>query len=126
MKRRGDLKIEKRQEIVFIDESKFGHKRKYNQGRQSNRASWVFLMLGVKEECRRPILRVVDQHLMPILQKHVRQGSTVVSDEWRDNNCLRDAGYEHLTVNHKEVFVDPHTQNIERFLGSLQGNSVEI
>lgn len=36
-------------------------------------------------------------------------------------SCLRDAGYNHLTVNHKEVFVDPqtgaHTQNIERFWG---------
>ncbi len=28
MKRRGDLKIGKRHKIVFIDESKFGHKRK--------------------------------------------------------------------------------------------------
>lgn len=28
MKRRGDLKVEKRHKIVFIDESKFGHKRK--------------------------------------------------------------------------------------------------
>ncbi|XP_048017584.1 uncharacterized protein LOC125249341 [Megalobrama amblycephala] len=125
MKRRGDLKIGKRHKIVFIDESKFGHKRKYNRGRQSNRASWVFGMLGVKEEFRRPILKVVNQrsaqHLMPILQKHVRQGSTVVSDGWRAYNCLRDAGYNHLTVNHKEVFVDPqtgaHTQNIERLWG---------
>lgn len=82
-------------------------------------------MLGVKEEFRRPILKVVNQrsaqHLMPILQKHVRQGSTVVSDGWRAYNGLRDAGYNHLTVNHKEVFVDPqtgaHTQNIERLWG---------
>lgn len=144
-----------RHKIVFIDESKFGHKIFYIyftsghtlllknndkinsyilsflvQPRKTEQHSWVghswvFGMLGVKEECKRHILRVVNQssaqHLMPILQKHVRQGSTVVSDGWRAYNCLRDAGYNHLTLNHKEVFVDPrtgaHTQNFERFWG---------
>ncbi len=51
----------------------------------------------------------------------LRQGSAFVSDGWRIYNCLRDAGYNPLTVNHKEVFVYPqtgtHTKNIERFWG---------
>ncbi|KAL7872151.1 hypothetical protein SRHO_G00071340 [Serrasalmus rhombeus] len=38
-------------EVVMIDESKFGHKRKYNQGRSSNRKPWVFGMLGVDQCC---------------------------------------------------------------------------
>ncbi len=49
--------------------------------------SWVFGMLGVKEECKVVNQRSA-QHLMPILQKHVRQESTVVSDGWRAYTCL--------------------------------------
>ncbi|KAL7837110.1 hypothetical protein SRHO_G00268210 [Serrasalmus rhombeus] len=80
MRRAKKQKIGSPREVVMIDESKFGHKRKYSQGRSSNRKSWVFGMLGVQARERRPVLRIVKRrskrHLMPILKNYVRRGST--------------------------------------------------
>lgn len=97
----------------------------YNRGRASNRSSWVFGMLGIKEDRRRPVFKIVPHrsanHLLPLIKKHVRQGSSIISDGWRSYHRLQDEGYNHLTVNHQECFVDPmtgaHTQNLERLWG---------
>uniref|UniRef100_A0AAV2LEZ1 Transposase n=1 Tax=Knipowitschia caucasica TaxID=637954 RepID=A0AAV2LEZ1_KNICA len=43
MRRRGKQIVGRRGEIVLIDESKFGHKRKYNRGRTSSRNSWLLI-----------------------------------------------------------------------------------
>ncbi|KAF3840359.1 hypothetical protein F7725_019076, partial [Dissostichus mawsoni] len=59
VRRRGQQTIGRRSEVVTIDGSKFGHKRKYNRGRASNRSSWVFGMLGIRNDRRRPILKIV-------------------------------------------------------------------
>lgn len=83
-------------------------------------------MLGIKGERRLPILRLVKKrsraHLLPIITKHVRPGSSIISDQWRAYvGALSVAGYSHYTVNHSRAFVDPdngaHTQNIERAWG---------
>ena len=57
--------------------------------------------------------------LLPLIQKYIKPGSTIISDEWRAYSKLSDLGYKHLTINHSENFADPvnpliHTQNIER------------
>lgn len=125
MRRRGHHTVGRRREIVMIDESKFGHKRKYNRGRGSNRNSWVFGILGIKNDRRRPIFKIVCRrsvmHLMPHIKKHIRRGSTVISDGWRSYCHLQNEGYNHMTVNHQDYFIDPitgaHTQNLERFWG---------
>ncbi|KAL7852985.1 hypothetical protein SRHO_G00187700 [Serrasalmus rhombeus] len=76
MRRAKKQKIGSPREVVMIDESKFGHKRKYSQGRSSNRKSWVFGMLGVQAHERRPVLRIVKRrskrHLMPILKNYYK------------------------------------------------------
>lgn len=85
----------------------------------------MFGMLGVKDDRRRPILRIVrhrsTSHLMPIIKKHIQRGSSIISDGWRAYRNLQDEGYNHMTVNHQEYFVDPitgaHTQNVERLWG---------
>ncbi|XP_053371606.1 uncharacterized protein LOC128545399 isoform X2 [Clarias gariepinus] len=112
--------------IVHIDESKFCHKRKYGRGRFGNtwkrKRTWVFGILEIKAASRRPILRLVKRRnketLVPIIKKHVKRESLVVSDEWRAYACLSQEGYKHVRVNHSQNYVDPqtglHTQNIER------------
>lgn len=94
------------------------------------RKGWVFGMMEIKGDRRRPILRMVKNRsratLIPILQRHVRPGSTVVSDCWRAYvRSLNGLGYNHLTVNHSENFVDPtsgcHTQHIERAWQTIKG-----
>ncbi|KAK9972405.1 hypothetical protein ABG768_025712 [Culter alburnus] len=133
-----------RTEFVVIDESNFRHKRKYGRGRAGEtwrRKKWVFGILAIKGDRRRPILRLVEQrsrdHLIPIIARHVRQGSTILSDEWRPyRRALTTHGYTHYTVNHSRWFVDPihggHTQNIERAWSTyksqvwrLRGNRTE-
>ena len=49
--------------------------------------------------------------LLPIIQKYIRSGSTIMSDEWKayfDMSRLP-SGYQHLTVNHSKSCVDPNT-----------------
>ncbi|XP_063065520.1 uncharacterized protein LOC134457436 [Engraulis encrasicolus] len=113
-------------EFAVIDESCFRHKRKYHRGRAAatwRRRRWVFGILGVRNQQRRPILRLVRRrgrgNLIPIVVKHVRPGATVISDEWGAyRGALAGLGYTHFTVNHSRWFVDPqtgaHTQHVER------------
>ncbi|XP_036416756.1 uncharacterized protein LOC118800595 [Colossoma macropomum] len=111
--------------VVHIDESKFCHKRKYARGRIGNtwrRRTWVFGILEIRGDSRRPVLRLVKrrnkQTLLPIIKQHVRPQSVIISDEWRAYSTLSQVGYVHHTVNHSVNFVDPvtgnHTQHIER------------
>ena len=106
---------------VEIDESKF-FSRKYNRGRitRSQKDGWVFG--GICRETKEIFMvRVPDRSkatLVPIVIKHIRHGSIIMSDEWRAYVTLADQGYEHHTICHKYNFVDPdddriHTQNIE-------------
>ena len=107
--------------------------QQYGRGRCGNtwrRRKWVFGMLGIKEERCLPLLRLVKKrsraHLLPIITRHVRPGSSIVSDQWRAYmGALSDAGYMHYSVNHSMTFVDPHngahTQNIERAWGVYKG-----
>ena len=48
-------------------------------------------------------------------------GSDTRSDEWRAYSKLKNYGYKHFTVNHKENFVNPktgkHTQLVECLWG---------
>ena len=117
---------------------------KYGRGRACGtwrRKKWVFGILAIKGDKRRPILRLVERrsrdHLIPVITRHVRQGSTILSDEWRAyRRALTTLGYTHYTVNHSRRFVDPlhggHTQNIERAWSTyksqvwrLRGNRTE-
>ncbi|XP_076392269.1 uncharacterized protein LOC143265225 [Megachile rotundata] len=85
--------------IVEIDEAKFG-KRKYNRGRLI-KGKWVF---GGYERGR----------------------TKIMSDKWMAYDCLTNAGFNHLTVNHSIHFVDPdtgaHTQSIERTWREVRSN----
>ncbi|KAL7394921.1 hypothetical protein ABVT39_007000 [Epinephelus coioides] len=143
MRRRTGQRMGGRREFVAIDESHFRHKRKYGRGRMAgawNRKKWVFGMLGVKENSRRPILRLVERrnraHLVPLITQHVQVGSNIISDQWRAYRVLPALGYVHHTVNHSRSYVDPltgaHTQHIERAwrtykekIWRLRGNRTE-
>lgn len=103
--------------VVEIDESKFG-KRKYNRGRRVE-GKWV--MGGVERDSNRCFLQVVEDRsaetLVPLIERFIAPGSTIISDCWRAYERLGERGYNHLTVNHSVTFKDPetgaHTNTIE-------------
>ncbi|KAI4799686.1 hypothetical protein KUCAC02_016751, partial [Chaenocephalus aceratus] len=87
------------------------------RGRASSRSSWVFAMLGIRNDRRRPILKIVRRrsarHRMPLRKKHIKNGRSVISDGWRPYSRLQGEGYNHLTVSHQESCVDPVTERRE-------------
>ena len=104
---------------IEIDEAKIG-RRKYNVGRMVE-GQWI---LGfIKRETGDQRIEILPnnnrsaQATLPLIQRHVLPGSTIITDEWRAYTGLGNLGYTHLTVNHTYNFVNPvnqaHTQNIE-------------
>ena len=66
---------------------------------------------------------------MPVIKKHIKPGTLILSDEWRgylNIPSIADRSYAHLTVNHSQNFVNPrskvHTQNIENLWRNLKQN----
>lgn len=96
--------------IVEIDETKLG-KRKYNRG---HRVDGVWVLVGIERGANGGIflVPVPDRSqltLSRIIQQHVRPGTIVHTDCWRGYSNLLDLGFEHVTVNHSQAFVDPVT-----------------
>ena len=83
--------------VVEIDESKFG-KRKYNRGRAVD-GHWVFG--GIERGTTKSFMVVVEDRsaatLIPIIQRYIRPGSVIISDEWRAYSTLSSLGYTHQT-----------------------------
>ncbi|KAH7671583.1 hypothetical protein AAVH_42617 [Aphelenchoides avenae] len=109
--------------FVEIDET-FLARRKYQRGRvRKNHGQWIFggVTRGDASQCFMvPVEKRNADTLLPIIQKHVRPGSIVVSDLWKAYWTVGQLpqGYQHLTINHSLNFVDPtnanvHTQSVE-------------
>jgi hypothetical protein len=103
---------------VEIDETKIG-KRKYNTGRWK-KGTWVLGMIDRDGGFRLEICpdnKRDHATLLALIQKHVRNGTTIVTDKWKGYIGLQNEGFGHMTVNHTYNFVDPdsgaHTQTIE-------------
>ena len=108
---RGNLKLGGRGKTIKIDESMFGHKRKYNRGRVGQ-GTWVF---GMVKRGPRPSLafrvpnRSRETLVTGLVQKFVEPGTTMISDKFSPYFNLNNVGYKHLVVNHSENFVDSYT-----------------
>lgn len=114
--------------VIEIDETVVT-KRKYHRGQLRAEEQWFFggVERGSADKCFLvPVERRNAQTLLPIIARHVLQGSTIVSDGWAayggiDNIRMiisQEQAYSHLVVNHSENFVNPenaeaHTQTIE-------------
>ncbi|CAL8342604.1 unnamed protein product [Arctogadus glacialis] len=75
-------------------------------------------MLGIKEDRKRPVFKIVSHrsasHLLCIINKHIRQGSSIISDGWRSYRRLHDEDYNHRTVNHREFLLIHLQVNIHK------------
>ena len=102
-----------------VDETKVG-RRKNHKGRVVD-GCWVFGL--IERESGELRLEVCPNNrrdaatLTALIKKHVEPGTVIMSDCWRGYTRLEDEGYEHLTVNHSQHFIDPvsgaNTQRIE-------------
>lgn len=91
---------------VEIDESKIG-KRKYYRGHHVE-GQWVFG--GIERDSRKCFIIAVEDRseatLLPLIEKYIEKGTTIISDCWKGYINLRKHGYEHITVNHSKEFVN--------------------
>ena len=80
----GNLKLGGRGKTIEIDESMFGHKRKYNRGRVGQ-GTWVFGMVergtGQALAFRVPN-RTRETLVTGLVQKFVEPGTTIISDKF--------------------------------------------
>ena len=79
---------------------------------------WVFGR--IEEESRRSFMATVDKRdeatLLPLIQKHIAPGTTIISDCWKAYRNLEKHGYKHRLVNDSKEFVSDegfHTNKIE-------------
>ena len=112
--------------VVEIDETLIV-RRKYERGRVLSQV-WLFGVIERRTK-KRFVLPLVGPlgeagrrdkgTLLPLIEKYIRRGSVIISDQWGAYNSITDLGYTHYTINHSENVVDPvhgdiHTQHIER------------
>ena len=103
------------EEVVEVDESKFG-KRKYHKGRRVD-GVWVFGVINRRtRECFLiPVKDRIADTLIPLIKQYIRPGTTM-TDCWKSYSTLQE-GYIHGTVNHSYEFVNSvtgdNTQMIE-------------
>jgi len=104
---------------VAIDESVVARAKPGNGRGRPVPPQWVFggVELGSGEFFMELVPRRDANTLLPIIQRHIRPGTRIWSDEWGAYRGLNGLGYVHQTVNHSQQYVDPatgvHTNNIE-------------
>ncbi|MGA3013102.1 MAG: IS1595 family transposase [Bacteroidales bacterium] len=113
--------------MVEVDETYVGgkeknkHKSKRAKGTQGRSTETKTVMFGILERDGKVIAQKVPdakrKTLQDIIKAKVKEGSTVVSDEWKGYNKLPEK-FKHLRVNHsQDIFVAgiAHTQSIDGF-----------
>lgn len=102
---------------IEVDESKFG-KRKHNRG---HHVEGVWVIGGVERTPSRGMFAEVVHDrsantIKDVLLRHVRPGTTILTDMWRGYSDLESIGMHHDTVNHSLSFISEtgvHTNSIE-------------
>ncbi|XP_012935456.2 uncharacterized protein LOC106011202 [Aplysia californica] len=101
---------------VEVDEAKLG-KHKFNRERVVDGQS-VFGGICRKTECFFvPVQGRTQETLFSPVKKHVAPGTIIYSYCFKSYECLEQEGFRHLTVSHKENFVDPHTGTLNQYNG---------
>jgi transposase-like protein len=96
--------------VVEIDECKIA-RMKYNKGRIIE-GNWVLGMIDLNGGFRLEICpdnSRSKETLLDLINKHVKKGTTIMTDCWKGYSGLTGDGFIHLTVNHKYHFIDPDT-----------------
>ena len=114
-----------REDINFVYAITFTQMQNH-RGRPPRQQIWVFGMADTSQSPALGVMKIVSnrsaQTLVPVMQQHLRSGTTVHSDEWAAYSRVQQrlpAVSTHGVVNHSLHFVDPatgvHTQNVESY-----------
>ncbi|HTB30900.1 MAG TPA: IS1595 family transposase, partial [Bacteroidia bacterium] len=107
------------------DKNRHNHKKKGTIGRGTQEDKIVVLGL-VERDGKVVATQIPDtkaQTIVPLIEKHVKKGSTMLTDEWYAYGQLHLKGYEHKSVQHNlKIYVvgDTHTNTIENFWSVLK------
>ena len=93
-------------EIIEIDESIFGKKRKYNRGSIHSR-KWVFgiAQRGTRKTYFTPVTDRSKETLTKIIVERVEKEAVIYHDDWAAYRDLDELGYQHGIVVHTREFV---------------------
>ena len=96
-------------QTVAIDESVVARAKPGNGRGRRVPPQWVFggVELGTGQFFMELVPRRDANTLVPVIQRHIRPGTRVWSDEWAAYAGLNQVGYVHETVNHTVQYVDP-------------------
>ena len=119
------VQFDGRVNVIHVDETAVGGKHKYHRGRNVVRPHWLF---GITQKDSHKIhLQFIPNRekimILPIIYRHVRQGSEINSDGAKCYKSLIHMGYTHNVVIHKYEFVTDegiHTNNIENVWSNLK------
>ncbi len=103
---------------VEADESYFGGRRKGMRGRGAAGKVAVFGLLKRGGKVYTAIVpNAKTETLLPIIKEHVRPDSMVYTDTFRSYNALDVSSFQHVRINHSELFADRdnHINGIENF-----------
>lgn len=98
-------------DVVQLDETLIGGKNKnrhadkkipHSQGRSSKGKTTVFGARSLSGKIKTQVIPNVDaETIVPIVEKWVKKGSIMVSDDWRAYRALRE-NYFHVVINHTD------------------------
>lgn len=124
-----NVRLGGRGKTVEIDESMFGHKRKYNRSRVS-RDTWVLGMVE-RGSGRALTFRVPDRTretlVTRLIKEFVKPGTVIISDKFSPYFNLNTLGYIHLMVPNGQPlrklchpYTGAHTNTIEGLWGQVK------
>lgn len=111
--------------IVEVDETYIGGKGSNNKrGRGSENKTSVLGMLERKNIVKATVtVDTIRKTVMPIIRKHVKLGTEIMSDEYLPYQSLTSEGYKHETVSHGQneyVRGNIHVNSLEGFWSQLK------
>ena len=91
------------------------------------------IVIGLVQRGGKVVNQVVNstqkKDLLPVIEKHIKKGSTMVTDEWKSYQSLHRHGYNHESVKHrmKEYVRDEfHTSNIDNYWSHLKRGLIGV
>ena len=122
---------------IQIDESCFGHQKKYNRGTRNGKGVWLFGLRAKRVDAEGnldaddydvlifPVEKRDKATLLPIIQKYVEPGSFIYSDGWGAYEGLNALGYHHFTVLHKYSFTQTYINMHNNHEMTINTNAIE-